>query len=462
MELTMQPNDHLVESRRFDERVPYDVDGALRRYCSAPYFQPQDGEAVQLSPYRRALQLSPEFTLTERPLRPSEISTATALAAHRVLFNVYEHDLIFLPVQRYEGFEAEFRAFYAPEMLRLGGVIRPDLERMVFSYLNEEIDVTGPWSEATTFEYFDHVVAEHDASESSLAKAVVASADPERAARHVLIQCAGDFLTEASGMARNLPGNFGEEQSSLFRIFIDEYGYGRHDAKHSTLYEKLMLDCGLSPLPHAYFCYYLPSSLAIHNYIHWVSQNHTNFFRYLGALYFAEATYSHTCELLSRMLRAIFGSRVDTTYFDEHVHIDRHHRRMVGQDIIRPLQKRLGSLFLADVIRGFEEFRKLLDDWGTEVRDQLMFLDGQTTPATATTLVGATLERHASADQLLLDVDSRTLAYRAVEGEIDLVSAIGGSMPLNTESWAKVPAGRLHGLKSRGQVGRYLVRETSP
>lgn len=449
----------VVESSSIDEGAAYDVHLALQRYCGAPAFGPQHGAAVEASPYRRALMLKPGFTLPETPLRAAEMQTATGLSAHRILFNVYEHDLIFLPEREYDCFESEFRDFYAPEMLRLAAIIRPDLEHLVFSYLDDEVEATGSWTEASMFEYFDHVVAEHDRSESGLVNAVLASPQRERAACHVLVQCAGDFLTEASGMARNLPGNFGEEQSNLFRVFIDEYGYGRHDTKHSTLYEKLMRDCGLSPLPHAYFTYYLPSSLAVHNYIHWVSQNHANFFRYLGALYFAEATYSHTCQLLSRMLRAIFGKLVDTTYFDEHVHIDRHHRRMVGQDIIRPLHKRLGSFLLPDVIRGFEEFRVILDGWAAEVCDHLAFMDGRASSTGAPALVGSASPRQAPSDQLFLDIDSRTLAYRALEGDIALVSAVGGTMPLGTEHWITVPSGRLHGLQSRQPGGTYLVQE---
>ena len=53
-----------------------------------------------------------------------------------------------------------------------------------------------------------------------------------------LLQLAPDFLIESSPMARYSSGNYGEMGSALFRIIIDELGYGDHKQRHSTLFEK--------------------------------------------------------------------------------------------------------------------------------------------------------------------------------------------------------------------------------
>ena len=46
------------------------------------------------------------------------------------------------------------------------------------------------------------------------------------------------LLIESSPMARYSSGNYGEMGSALFRIIIDELGYGDHKQRHSTLFEK--------------------------------------------------------------------------------------------------------------------------------------------------------------------------------------------------------------------------------
>ena len=71
------------------------------------------------------------------------------------------------------------------------------------------------------------------------------SRDPSWALKYLLLQMAPDFLTEASPLARTVVGSFGAEQSEMMKVFIDEYGYGVHKTKHSTLFESLMKSVGL-------------------------------------------------------------------------------------------------------------------------------------------------------------------------------------------------------------------------
>ncbi|MCH8958661.1 MAG: iron-containing redox enzyme family protein [Proteobacteria bacterium] len=137
-------------------------------------------------------------------------------------------------------------------------------------------------------------------------------------------------------MARNVLGNFGLAQSELFKVLIDEYGYGVHEAKHSTLFGETLRSRGLSSDVHAYWQFYLASSLALTNYFHFVTRNHEHFFRYLGALYYTEASLAPATRKQSETLRAVHGDRVDTRYFDEHAHIDEDHARMVIDQIITP------------------------------------------------------------------------------------------------------------------------------
>ena len=209
--------------------------------------------------------------------------------------------------------------------------------------------------------FFDWRLKEIAEADSAVCRAVVSALNPEAAATTFLIQPASDFLSEASAMARNVLGSYGPSQSELFKVLIDEYGYGVHRTKHSTLYRETLESRGLWPQVHAYWQFYLASALALTNYFHYVSKNHELFFRYLGALYYTEASLVHATRHQSDMLHAVWGDDVDTRYFDEHSHIDKHHGRMVIEKIIAPLVEQCGDAIVPDVVRGFEEFRLLQD-----------------------------------------------------------------------------------------------------
>jgi hypothetical protein len=188
---------------------------------------------------------------------------------------------------------------------------------------------------------------------------IVGARAPDRLARHYLIQLACDFLTEASAMARNVTGNYGDLQSSLFNILIDEYGAGIHARKHSTLFEATLESLSMHIDVHAYWQFYHASSLALINYFHYVTKNKPLFFRYLGALFFTEATLVNTARRQSMMLRDVFGDTVDRTYFDEHRHIDRHHGDMALNRLVVPALERFGDEVAIEVMLGFEQYRQL-------------------------------------------------------------------------------------------------------
>ena len=173
-----------------------------------PYRRPVDWETVQRLDFGGALS-------------KAEILGANALAAHRMLLNIYETDLIFLPASDFANKRSDFSSYYSNDNKLLGELIRPSLEAHVFSFLDGEIDVTGKWTVEALKSYLWSIVEKHEQSGLDICARVLASADPQRAARALLIQVAGDFLSEASASARNILGKYGDIQSELFKIVID-------------------------------------------------------------------------------------------------------------------------------------------------------------------------------------------------------------------------------------------------
>jgi Iron-containing redox enzyme len=350
----------------------------LVQYGESELFADTDEWLSHDNPYRRTLRphVFKHLDFSE-PVPWSEILTYTSLAANRTLLTIYEQDFVLLPEGGMESKRADFAEFYSGRSIALGSVARPWLEHYLFASLEREVSITGRWTAGALETYFrDFITTMRRSSDDKIASAVLGSSNREHAARTFLIQLAGDFLLEASAMARNVLGHHGPLQSELFKIVIDEYGYGVHDAKHSTLFEKLMRTQDLDPRPHAYWQFYLTSSLLLNNYYNRIGRDHSFFFRYLGAIFQAETSFIFSCASWAEMLRSVFGKSAEVQYFLEHAHIDQHHSEMVLERIIKPAISRYGEWIIPDIVRGFEEARLLGQLVEQDFCDQVAWSDG--------------------------------------------------------------------------------------
>lgn len=233
---------------------PTNIQAQITHYASNPLYGARQEWLIESNPYRRPVRPQDiELCSFAEPLPGRAICSTSGLAAQRMLLNIYESDMMMLTANDFGGVADDFRAFYSNENRLAGELIRGTLERHVFGFLDTEIDVSGRWKQEDMISFFDWRLGAIATSDSTIAKAVLNAGSPQEAANSFLIQLAGDYLCEASAMARNVLGNFGRTQSELFKVLIDEYGYGVHNTKHSTLYEATLRSCGLSPEIHAYW-----------------------------------------------------------------------------------------------------------------------------------------------------------------------------------------------------------------
>jgi hypothetical protein len=441
----------------------------LSKYASREIFGATSSFIGRENPFRRPVrpQDIPDLDFTKR-LDSSQFLCAAALTGQRLLCNIYEADLLFLPEQLTPEIMEDFKSFYAEDTKIEGELARPALEEQLFGFLREAIDISGDWSTEAMDAYFRDVLGQANQGPSAVGEAILAANDPQAAARLFLVQLASDFLCEASAMARNVLGNFGLPQSELFKILIDEYGYGVHSEKHSTLFEETLKSCGLESWAHAYWQFYLGSSLALVNYFHLVARNHSRFFRYVGALLYTEATLSYANMTQSRILRQVLGEAIDTRYFDEHAHIDRHHGRMVREKIIANLLARYGTQVIPDIVRGFEEFRLLQSLADRDLIAQIAFADSleeYKAIGTRRAAEKALWERpgvlgfaEAKDELSVTHVHDADELFRVVEGALEFVAGHEHAIVLKAGEAIVIPAGRLHGTRIVSDRCRYEVR----
>ena len=188
---------------------------------------------------------------------------------------------------------------------------------------------------------------------------------PQRQAhyRNFLLQSSADLLAEASASALGVIGEFGAPQSALFRILIDEFGYGTHAKKHSVLYRAVMRDFGLPDEYNAGWPLFDTAALELHNAIHFLFQNPRNFFLQIGFLLFAETAYQRSTRDHFRYLSRHHPG-TDARYFAEHAHIDLHHTRMMIDEVARPLVDQYGEEAGREIMTGAEFTRQAFDRAG--------------------------------------------------------------------------------------------------
>ena len=203
-------------------------------------------------------------------------------------------------------------------------------------------------------------------SEDDFIAALRISPHREAHYRNFLIQSAADLLAEASASALGVVGEFGPAQSALFRILIDEFGYGAHGKKHSVLYRATLASFGLCDAYNAWWPLFDTAALELHNTIHHLFQNPRNFFLQVGFLVFAETAYQRSTADHFRYLRE-FHPQADARYFAEHAHIDLHHTQMVIEEVARPLTAQHGPAAGAEIVAGAELTRRAFEAAGAHM-----------------------------------------------------------------------------------------------
>ncbi len=432
---------------------------------SAPYRPAADW--LISSPYHRPTDLSGlSIEALAEPVRLETLFTQRSLLLNRLLFNVYEQNNLYLPTERFSEEDTRaFHGFYEPGFVAANAVMRPALENTCFDFLSRELSVQGPWTVETLEAYCTERLRAYEASPSETCRRVQESACPKEAARLFLLQVAPDFISEASQMARALPGNFGPVHSELMKIFIDEFGYGVHPKKHSTLFEKTLESVGLSSRVHTYYYWYLPSSLVMTSYFHWITSHKPRWFEYVGALYWIEAVVPHFNRQYSKLLKAVFGrDGVDTLYFDEHVGIDIHHRRMAFDKLIRPMVQLYGESVIPAMVRGIEASRLLGDVAERDFLAQMDFCDalhsGRATPASPGDLSRA--EERPRGYFLEPQVCDRDTVLAVAQGEVEVDGGYLRPRVLKAGEALQVPAGRMVGARVVGEGARLFLGAAPP
>lgn len=158
-------------------------------------------------------------------------------------------------------------------------------------------------------------------------------------------------LKEADPHTWAIPRLHGRAKAALVEIQADEYGGGRPDRMHSTLFARTMRGLGLDDRYGAYADAVPPVALASVNVMSLFGLNRRLRGAVAGHLAIYEMTSSRPNQLYGNGFRRLgFGAAV-TAYFDEHVEADAVHEQIAGRDLAGGLVESEPDLF-PDVLFG--------------------------------------------------------------------------------------------------------------
>jgi hypothetical protein len=427
----------------------FSATNAIGEIATERSYQPATSHLIAATPYHRPLDGERLARIDwDRPLGEQDLISDESLIANRLLMNLYESDALFLPSTGLGGREREFENFYSGRARINAEIARPVAESYVFGSLDAATRINGHWDCDALEAHILTAIKEAVSADRPVLRAIEDAVDPLRAAEMTIAQMALDGLTEATAMSQNLGGAYGVEQSKVFKIFVDEFGYGVFDAKRSTLFAKLCDSVGMNVEPHHYWFFYLPTWIAANNYFYKVTRNRTEFFRYIGGMAFLEATFAPSFAAMTKTFRSVYGDQTDTRYFDEHAHIDQHHGRMAVNDLLLPLARKHGEYAIRELVRGIEDVR-VLGRLGDE--DLLRQISWEPT------VVAADGQAERNAPQRMDDttpfetkVSAEDMTVSVLRGVVEFHwTATCGSLQLHAGEGVRVPKGRLYGLAAK-------------
>jgi hypothetical protein len=155
--------------------------------------------------------------------------------------------------------------------------------------------------------------------------------------REFLVQRSLYHLKESDPHAWAVPRLDGVAKVALAELQYDEFGAGRPDRLHSTLFARALEGAGLDPTYGAYVDAIPALTLSVNNAMSFFGLHRRLVGAIVGHLAAFESTSSLPCKRFSRGAgRLGFDERV-TDYFDEHVEADAVHEQLAIRSICAPL-----------------------------------------------------------------------------------------------------------------------------
>jgi hypothetical protein len=239
-----------------------------------------------------------------------------------------------LQLALYLCFELHYRSFrgvdegweWSPGLLATRAV----LERRFMTAIEDRLGPAGPIDPTAVG---DALFRLEEADEGpSLSRHLEAEADLDRF-REFVIHRSLYQLKEADPHSWAIPRLRGAAKTALLEVQNDEYGSGRPDRIHSTLFAKTMRGLGLSDRENAYLHRVPGITLATVNLISALGLRRARRGAIVGHLAMFEMTSALPNRRYGNALRRLGFDEETTDFYDEHVEADAVHENIAAYDL---------------------------------------------------------------------------------------------------------------------------------
>lgn len=156
--------------------------------------------------------------------------------------------------------------------------------------------------------------------------------------REIVAQRSLFFLKEPDLWSMVIPSLRGQAKAGLLDLLLDEYGWGRHEHMHSTVYEDLMRRLGLDTTYDAYLDRADHRYLASLTYQGMCARNRRLVRRMYGYIYLVEADSPSSMRTYIAAYRRLGITDEDTLrFYSLHVTADESHSDIALHEVIAPL-----------------------------------------------------------------------------------------------------------------------------
>jgi hypothetical protein len=353
-----------------------DANAIVKAFAANTAFRAAEWEELttEENPYRRPVRPDDLAWLDySKPMPAAKALKLSALLGHRMLRNVYDSGLLYLPPNPGAAATADGAAFYSERNRVLGALARPVLERHLFTLLDNEREPLGGSGgsgvqrlKREVREYFQQRLAEPGRAFTAAA----ATRDRKASATFVMLQLSAYLPAVRTAAGRAALGEYEVAHPGARGYLLDQY---RAWADSHETYRTLLDGAQLKPTAAAYWQLYLGTSLARGNHLHWLSADREKYPEFLGALLHQKIDDAAAGQRFAEVFEDGLGVRTDL--FDTLGALTAPELDPLVDRLLAPLERVLGPEAAVRFHQGFADARRLAQLWDEDLALQLGWAD---------------------------------------------------------------------------------------
>ncbi|MFM0502676.1 cupin domain-containing protein [Paraburkholderia caffeinilytica] len=224
-----------------------------------------------------------EFLKFAKPVRMHNVSRLPSLASNRTLLSIYELGVARLPRTVEADEWARFTGFYSDEAQMRGAQIAPFLEAYAFEYLAQNQDLPADANAAAA--RLARIVDDESAFWDQTFARLMRNDYLEEGLRFIMVQRWALAPSKRRALTRAAASGFFEMLPDELRPALEG------DLPDAALYQRVAASCGVTRQQHAYWQFYLPTSMAKCNLLYALARRPDRAFGLVGAAFAAEAEW---------------------------------------------------------------------------------------------------------------------------------------------------------------------------